>query len=332
MKLSHRLQYVSGASWKELPSWARQLIELGSTVSKPGKGKHVISLALPTRAFAAGLIGLGVVTGRLGSTTENQSEHEHFQRLCNLPPGTPVLYRTAPQYGRTRQYRGMFVGTDSANGQTLIRVQVQNTNGGALTHLVPRQRCMDITILAGEAHSLPKSQSGRQVNTYNPFIDTCLGAGVSRRLTNEAQLDCLFVGQKSQLEDELVQTRFGAVMGRKSYCDGTLHDLLRVRCFQSPSVPFRSDVFPVNSVLRNGRRSESKPSVVIFDGARGFVRWRTQWPDAHWVVLLDRCDPNCQDAVALLNQGYQNRSADGSKAVLGLRFSPGVELLAYRRG
>lgn len=333
MKLSHLLQYASNSSWRVLPPWARQLLDLGETVGRAeGNGKHIVGLALPTRAFAAGLIGVGVSTGRLGIASESQSQDTHFQRLCNLAPNTPVLYRNALQIGKTREYRGIFVGTANANGQTLIKVQVQNSSGGALTHLISRPRCLDVSILTGEAPNLPKSQSGRQVSTYTPFVVTCLGASMSRRLTTETQLDCLFVGQRSQLEDEFVHTRFAALSGRKYYCEGALNDLLRVRCFQSPASPFRSDVFPVGSMQRNGRRSPSSPSVVIFDGARGFIRWRTQWPDANWIVVLDRSESTCQDAVDLLNQGYQYRNADGDKSVLSLGLPAGVEMLAYRRG
>lgn len=326
MKLEQSLVY----NRKALPGWARFWIELGRTVAQAGGiGRLAVGLALPTRAFAAALAGTGVVTGRLGPAKASLSQEEHFGKLCSLPAGTPLLYRRTER-GATRELRSVFAGIDSISGEIRLRVQVENIRNGGLTHLIPIQHCLDITILDGEAPDLPMSQNGRPVENSSPFLEACLGSDLSRLLVTATQFDCLLVGQASILRDETIGTQYASP--RKHYPEGALNEVLRIRRFQASTAPFRSDIFPVNGLRREKGPSEMIPAVVIFDGARGFLRWRERWPSSHWLVMLDRTEADCQDAVDLLNQKFQYRSADGDSTVLRMRLPAGTEMLAYREG
>ena len=44
------------------------------------------------------------------------------------------------------------------------------------------------------------------------------------------------------------------------------------------------------------------PHVVIFDGAKSFLRWRGHLPKQNWIVLLDQTETKLRDAAVVVNQ------------------------------
>jgi len=90
-----QLHFEDEGSWYSLPEWAEYFISLGSKLVEANRSNErlVVALALPTRAYAAAFVSLGMVIGD-AANCDVESESDHFQKLLALRPHTAVLYRT----------------------------------------------------------------------------------------------------------------------------------------------------------------------------------------------------------------------------------------------
>ena len=91
---------------------------------------------------------------------------------------------------------------------------------------------------------------------------------------------------------------------------GTLRDLLRVRRLFNKDESFRSDIFPVNKAENAKLSEQMTPHVVIFDGSVGYLKWRDNWAQSNWLVILDRTEPRFREAVQVINEEYLNRTSE----------------------
>lgn len=250
-----------------------------------------------------------------------EEQSKHFEILAKMPIGTPLIF-----HHRGRKYRAVFEGTDLYQGRPRLRVRTQNEKAGGLIHAIPPERALDVAIAESTLRSLPKNPSGREVKMPSAFLEAWLDGPVPAHFAMTSTLDCLIIGHKSQLAEEVVRSRFGA-RTQEGVTGGTLQDILRVRSFLPNGEAYHSDVFPTNS--DRAPRVARSPSIVIFDGVRAFLRWRNRWEGADWVVVLDRTDPNLSPAADLLNQGYAVRSEGDAPSLERFEVPAGVELLAY---
>ena len=310
-----------------LPDWGNFFIELGRRVaeSETDKNRLVVALAIPTRAYAAALTAFGVVLTRATlSSDQIDNTNEYFERLCNLPQGTPVTF-----FNKGRKLKAFYEGVDKISGKRRLRVRVESCKTGGLTHLIPLEESRNIEIRNTPILNLPKKQKGRKIAAYSKFIEDVLGDEISSTYVEKSQLDCVIIGKRNLLETEITQINFASTPSFKK--SGVLQDVLRVRnFFSTDNQACRSEVFSVTS-KKNPRLPDGRvPFVTIFDGASSFIKWRDDWRTSHWIILLDRTEIHFQEAVDIVNQDYLANHIDEEEIPNLPSLPPGVELVIYQ--
>jgi hypothetical protein len=72
------------------------------------------------------------------------------------------------------------------------------------------------------------------------------------------------------------------------------------------------------------------PHVVVFDGARAFARYRTEFAQSSWIAILDRCSPALMEGAEIANEEFATRASDIDLAD-GLTVPAGTEVQAFQR-
>lgn len=312
--------------WTPLPNWGTFFIELGRRVAEweTGSNRLVVALAIPTRAYAAALTAFGVVVTRATlSNSQIEDTNKYFERLCNLPQGTPVTFSK-----KSRKFKAFYEGVDKISGQRRLRIRVESSDTGGLTYLVGLENAHNIKIRTTPIRNLPKKQKGRKIFNHSKFIEEVLGAEMANTCLNESQIDFIIVGKINILKKEITKNNFAGSPSFEKI--GVLQDVLRVRHFLSADNPaYRSEVFSVTHRKRSRLSDGTIPFVTIFDGASSFIKWRDDWRSSHWIILLDRTEIHFQEAVDIVNQDYINR-VDETKIQNLPSLPPGVELVNYQ--
>lgn len=153
----------------------------------------------------------------------------------------------------------------------------------------------------------------------------------------DARIECVMFGPGAQLRQEIKELRLGIRGGTAPFPSGTLNDLLRVRTFGLPTAPAWTELHPTAGPRRLPDRMKLHPRVVVFDGARGFLRWRNYFEDSAWIVVLDRNEPQFMEGASELNTEYAQNSIPDEPACIvselppGVAIPPGVEVTSYFR-
>lgn len=299
-----------------LPQWARFFMELGSlaesSADQPGE-KRVLGLSLPTRSFAAAFAAVGTVIGSIAGIDEQRTDEEYFEFLCSLPANTPIKHRDKNKKGKFRLYDGIVLGTQEIAGQKMLKIQrekasMSDSTAGGLTRYIQKNGARDVSIPALEDaisfEDLPASQKGSRLAPTSGFTTSIIGRGSIANFESESAMTCLIVGATSVLNIELVEQRFLT----DDDVEGALSDLLRIKRLLPPGSPYRSNTFATNSRRPPRYNDDLVPSLVIFDGAQGFLKWRDNFPSSHWLVLLDNTSSNFEAGRSELNNRYLQRS------------------------
>jgi hypothetical protein len=294
----NNLYYSDGQQWVELPDWGRFFINLGASCESSTKVKIRLAVAIPTRAYAASLTAFGFVTNRLLSKTNKITSQEYFQQLCDLEKGTPVSF---VKNGRKKE--GEFYGCKVLNSETWIMIRVHDQRAGGLSEGISERDAFNVKILSTKREKLPKRQTGRLVRPLSPFAQMFVDED-ALPLDKQTTLETIILGQRSVLYKEIAGTTFAIRNAENEFIEGTLQDILRVREYLNDTEHFLSQVIPVNSSLAIQAAKDLLPDLVIFDGVRGFLRWRDYYRKSNWMILLDRAESNFRDAAAILNQEY----------------------------
>ncbi len=317
-----RLQFDDDGTWSALPSWGNFFVDIGFRLGLAVNAERrlVVATVVPTRAFGAAFVGLGVVLASMMEAAP-QSRAEHFAAIAQLPLKTPVLYRLG-----SRILKAIIDGTVIREGRPYVRLRI----GTRQSYLVPEQQAENVQAVEGKPWPLQEYQRGRQVTTGAQFAEILLGRIDAAVSSLESRLDVVFLGRRSALEHEIRRSSLAVTTGNGQYMHGTLQDALRVRRF-APGALYRSDVLSIESRRPPKPLPHEAPIAAIFDGARSFLRWRHLWVQTHQFVMLDRVDARFDEAVATINLDYvQRRAADGGLAVPS-SLPPGTELLVYSR-
>ncbi len=314
------LCFVAEGSRRRLPGWARFYATLGSFLSfeTDERSRLVIGLALPVRTFAAVFCTLGLVRSlALRKHHHVEQADAHFEYLLSLPVGTPVSYRKGQV-----QYRGILKPRPRKRE---IGIQIENERGGNTTKIITSPKvALRISPLEVDKIRLPRSQQGRQIRGDTSFIEAFIPGADAAEYLSRSFLDGVIVGRVNRLEEEICETRFVVGMAK-----GYLQDVLRVRRFLRPGEAYRTEIYPSTGNKIPAFPGEKAPHLVIFDGARGFLKWHAEMQGFHRVVMLERFDPEFDDALILLKQ--QSMSRIGEVDLSALPEPPaGVELIAYR--
>ena len=319
------LLYNSDEKWIVLPSWCHFYLNLGASVAGVcSKDKRlVVGLAMPVRSYAACLIAAGVVIARVGTICNKSFDlDEHFDDLCKLNTGTPLIYRKG-----NRELKGKFDGVKIFNNEKRIRIQLTSKEGGSLVELLNKEMSKAVNIIDDKV-KLPKKQSGRKIVRRKTFLDSILGDITAFGFGYNSLLDCAIIGSVNVLKREMTATPI-ASKNHKNYVKGTFQDILRVKRFLPENRAFRTEIIPTTIKDWDKKQFELEPHVVIFDGANGYMKRRGHWHNTNTIVILDRAEPAFSEAVEIINNDFEVKRI-GEDLELDLsRVPAGVEIIVY---
>lgn len=312
--------YKRDDDWYHLPDWCRAYSALGQAAAKYNpKGRRLtVGLAAPTRAYGAVFASVGYVLARAELPVEQIDCTDHFLRLCNLPPQTPVTYRESD-----RVLRAILEGYEEHCGTSYIVIRI---NSGHAKRKVPVNLATNIQISNKDIIKLPKHQAGKRALSDSSLLSACKVNFDIREFCLRSRLDVTIIGNKTVLFHEL-NIPLAAKDEGGEFRTGTLSEVLRVREHVTSGLGYRTS-------LRSERDGsvtpdpKGVPPVVIFDSAAGFLKWRDMWRESSWIVILDKAETGFEQAVATLNQEYINSHLDDTALSLP-ELPPGVDVLAY---
>jgi hypothetical protein len=320
------LHFEDSGNWHSLPEWAEYFINVGRQLAcaDQPESRIVTAVVVPTRAFGAAFVSLGMVISD-AAARDHSSESAHFEKLFDLPAGTPVIFR--PQPGKT--LRGILQEPEEYSGKLYVRVQVHSRAGGGLTHLLDESRALQVQP-ARHSGKLPKKQGGENARFANEFVDTLLGEADPVQLGLRSKLVCALVGKRNTLEHEIRQTPLAIHVNGHRYAGGQLQDVLRVNRFVTGQQSHRSALVPVGSGSPPDDVVASTEIGVVFDGALGFLKWGQMWRGRHQVIILDRTEPYFEDAISAINTRFSQSRTDGEVTLPTSDAPPGGEVLAFQ--
>jgi hypothetical protein len=290
------LFYRSATNWTLLPAWGIFLLDVGLALNnyQSRYKRVVIGIALPTLSYAAPLISLGVTVGKFTFIDRDAEAKERFLQLSILKHDTPLFYHQVKK--RTKVF---FDGLEDINGETKIWLNTK-TNGERYC-ITPKQALR--VGFPGKDFSASLKRPSRQITSHlSPFISNLLDTNAAAAIASQSSLDSLIIGSLYRLKEE-IQDRPFAVKKDDEFISGSLQDIVRVRRFSRGTETYRSEIYQTNSKECENPGQEI-PTVVIFDGAKSFLKWRTFWGQSHWVVLLDQTEPDFDVAIQTFNNEY----------------------------
>jgi hypothetical protein len=278
----------------------------------------VFGIAVPTRAFAACFVAAGYIMTKFSLFESRQDAFIHFEKLCTLEKGTPLIY-----VRDNRKLRAIFDGIDVFKGERRLRVKTIRK----AVDLVPPEKSLSINIAKSKLKSVPTKQRGKEIDAKGGLLGKILSREELRRYMTSSKLECVIIGQLKLLRQEIAKTSF-YLHHSENISEGTLQDILRVRRFLGTAEASRSVILPLSGRKAKKKLEVETPGLVIFDSPAAFIRWREKWPNSHWAVLLDRTDSEFYDAVDIVNQRYINRINECQFS--RLETSPvGIEIVAF---
>ena len=325
------LCFELGTDWVPIPEWAMFFIRIGEALSKREVGdvRTVTVLVVPTRSYCSALAALGVVVTRSTVSTKCDNLDVHFQQLCSLDNGTPLLFVRG-----ARKWNAVFDGCEDYRDEPHIRVRLEKKicrgrKAGGRRELVPKERSMSITLRDGGDILLPTRQKGRLLTSSAAFLQKLLHTETPTEFVMNKRLECTLVGAIGLLRYEVNEPQFAVGIPQSSDEAGTIQDVIRVQQFQADGSPFRTVVFKALGGHGPDLRGYNTPHVAIFDGATAFVQWRHLFDSSHVISILDRSDHNFQDAVDAANYDYiRNRLRDIELPYMD-SLPKGVEVVMY---
>ena len=314
-------------NWVKIPSWAEFYVELGKKIAQESleNERLVVGIAVPTRAYAAALISLGIVLER--SSNSKITLQEHFKSLCELPEGTPVTFQE-----ESKIYKGHFLRYEKKHGEDGIWIALERRS----MRWVPLKRTINIERLSIEnplelnkIASLPDKQSGKRIKFAYDFVTSLIGQKNLQTFFKKTRFDCAILGRTNILREELINTPF-SILSEQKFTRGTLQDILRVRKFMGQEEHYHTNVFRMDS-SKPPRRPTNNPYITIFDGAIGFLKWRDFWRSSHCVAIFDRTEPSFDNAISTFNQEYIKNHTNSSTIEVS-SLPPNCELMVYKEG
>jgi hypothetical protein len=310
------LRYQSGKDWLLLPAWCKSYIELGIELARYPRTetRFKVALALPTNAFAATFVALGIV---LESANQPVVSKVYSEYIRSLPVGTPVIYQSLG-----RKFRGIIEGFFERDGKTHLTISLGRRQGLQLS--LP-EHAPRITVADREFKLRNYQQGGK-----SPSIPALLGATVHdpAAFITQTQLHCLIVALISDFRSEVENTVIGIDLNGRIVW-GPVQDILRVEQFLGTNQAYRCQVIASSESPEQSVSSElENPSITVFAGANSYLKHYSKWANAHQIVLLDRTERTFQDAVDNLNENY-GRRVDASSARLQFDPPSGVDVMVF---
>ncbi|MBL8819723.1 MAG: hypothetical protein JNL58_27100 [Planctomyces sp.] len=324
-----KLHFEDSGDWHSLPEWAEYFISVGKhlAVAENSESRIVTAIVVPTRAYCAAFVSLGMVISD-AAARDPSSAAAHFEKLFELPVGTPVILRQSPR----KVLRGVLQEPMEYNGKLYVRVKVQSRDsrtGGGLTHMVEESHSLQVQP-AKHSGKLPKKQGAENKRFANSFVDNLLGDGDPVQLGLQSKLVCAIVGKRNSLENEIRHTPLALYANSDCRAVGQLQDLLRVDRFVADNQSYRSALLPIGSSSPTGDVISKVEMGVVFDGAAGFLKWGAMWPGQHQIIILDRTERFFDDAITAINSRFSQNRADAETPLPASDAPAGGEVLAFR--
>lgn len=307
MSGADRLYYLEDVRFRPVPDWCLFFAQAGLTIGETSLDRQIVTaISVPIRAFAAAFVGLGLT---IAISSSQIPIDQHMGRLAKLEIGTPVFLRND-----SRKVKGIFLGLKPfPDGVTRIGVQLQNPEAGGLANWLPINQAFRVRSFESSSLTsaeLPRSPKEIDLSRHQEFVSQILPIDTIRELERTSVFEFVIVGSANVLRQEIKETPFAVKRSRSDNADryftGNLQAILRVRRFSTENDTFRSEIISTETGSPK-LPNDNKPKTVVFDGARGFLKWRTYWPHSNWVVVLDRTESYFSDAVAVLNESYSSR-------------------------
>jgi hypothetical protein len=277
----------------------------------------VTGFAIPTRAYAAALIALGIVIERASVPIVVGEDSEYLEFLKTVKPGTPIRYRD-----ETGLYPAEFVGIEQTPDRAVVKI-IQKRGKEKCDCWWPlgvaKKRLQIVGNAEVDSHA---TVSTHRIPFNDEFLRNILGDDIANNFATTSRLECVIIGHVNTLRYEIKETILGF---RGKHNDGSLQGVLRVRRFLGAGCAYRSNVIAVDKELGSAVVNEEIPQAVIFDGATSFLKRREAWRKSNWIVVLDWTEPYFSEAVAQLNEEYVERRVDETTIAV----PTGVEALSF---
>lgn len=292
------LQYLASDTWSSLPPWARFFLDLGSGLAAlpNSDARFFCVVSVPTRSYVSVLVAAGYIATQAVSGEVTLAEH--IAALRAAPPGTPLYL-----LGKKRKLRATLVGQVSRAGRPYFQV----TTAKGEERFVQPDQASTLEILERGTWSLPRQQTGREIEPPSPLLNTLLPEPDLSIFSNTSHQDCLLIGRRNELEAEALSVSLGYATRVRSEPLGTWQDILRIKEFPRPRSGYRSQVLARSAQAPSSNGDVPQPALVVFDGPGSFLRWREIWQKAHSVAVLDRGDPNFEEGCLAANEVYAQR-------------------------
>lgn len=331
LRTGSALRVLDESTWRPSPAWVLALFNAGASVARYSEteGRLLVAISLPARAYAAVVLSAGVVFGRatLGDNADAPSANDDAARVRSIMPGTSVAF-----IKDQRRYSATFKGTAIIGGRAFLKVAIPDKQGSAEIHTFPEAEAWRIEVPT-VAKPTPSSSRSQSLVRRRNFLARALGRSGFARLCRTFGLECIVIGKQSILRAEARGVRVGLPVKKSQIASARISDLLRIRQLVGEGQPFACDLVPSNTgrLPMATNSAPQSPRVVVFDGATGFLKWRHQWPSAHWVVLLDLTDARSAEAAATVKSLAATRLRSEVPSVVAAAESALVESFAFTR-
>lgn len=298
--------------------WALWSVELGENIGKReiGTQPSATFLTVPTRAFMSLLIAAGYVRALAAPSLD-----EHVARLKRFTPG-PVYYRQA----NSRRSRQKLLLESWIQQDDVEYLKLTTGRSDGPVSLVPASRAGFVEPIEDADRASNGLGRRQRINASSEFSQMFMGAAHSSDFSGSTREKCSLVGEKHLLSNELRLEEF-AVEGRTGVRSGRLQDIVKAKELIGQGESARAQI----SASRTRPRVDSDQGLVVFDGSRAFLRWRGAFPRRHWVVVLDRTDPQFSETVTVQADLYESRAVVQDH--LNPRNPPlGIEVVRFLRG
>lgn len=317
---SDDLHYWQKGQWVPLPQWCQFCLELGYLIStqEVTENRLVVGAAIPIRAYAASFTAVGVIAGSLSRRKQSNDTLKRFQQLFTLASGTSLYYRRE----NGERVKVIFDGPTGDGSMIELRSKVH-------TYKIPPNLAMRVEFPSKELTQLP-GRSYRQSNTnIPPFLSCFFGEAAAKELILQSCLESIIIGSVGRIEQEINYTKFAVQNAKGEFLDGVLQDIIRVRRLSAATETYRSDIFYTLSTEHPGSQQEI-PKVVIFDGAKSYLKWGYNYRNAHCIVLLAVTEPEFDAAVQTFNENFTKYHLDDVVFKKRLDLPKGIPISIYQ--
>lgn len=284
--------------WHPVPEWSDFLLRLGRFVGQQDPEKKLrIGLSLPTRAFAAPFISFGIGLERASIPIQHKDGEKQLAVLQTLPNGAAVYF-----YEGDKKKKGVWeICSDTGHMEYWVRVHSKK-KGGLRTLIHARNaRGVQPAEIEFWDKDLPGMQKGHPLSRHTSFAQDLLGTKASS-YARFSRLENVVIGTTKLLNVECRELIFGVSVTENCYHEGALNDVVRMKTVADDGTPYRTIIFSAGTRAQPEETSSVQFPAVIFDGALSFLKWRDAYRTTNWVTILDRTEPQYEDAVVEFNK------------------------------